>query len=41
VIVPVVSLLTKAPDKALVENCFACYEETHVVKASAVLPEKK
>ena len=26
VIVPVVSLFTRKPDKALVENCFACYE---------------
>ena len=28
IIVPVVSLLTKAPDKANVENCFSCYEGT-------------
>jgi Na+(H+)/acetate symporter ActP len=32
VIVPVVSLLTKAPDKAAVDNCFSCYEETVSVK---------
>jgi len=32
VIVPVVSALTKAPDKALVDNCFSCYEETVTVK---------
>ena len=32
VIVPVVSALTKAPDKAFVENCFSCYEETVTVK---------
>jgi len=32
VIVPVVSLLTKAPDKASVDNCFSCYEETVTVK---------
>ena len=27
VIVPVVSLLTKAPDKAVVENCFSCLKD--------------
>ena len=32
IIVPVVSLLTKAPDKAAVDNCFSCYEETVSVK---------
>jgi SSS family solute:Na+ symporter/sodium/proline symporter len=32
VIVPVVSLLAKAPDKAVVDNCFACYDETVNVK---------
>jgi Na+(H+)/acetate symporter ActP len=32
VIVPVVSMITKAPDKASVENCFSCYEETVTVK---------
>jgi SSS family solute:Na+ symporter len=32
VIVPVASIITKAPDKALVENCFSCYEETVTVK---------
>jgi SSS family solute:Na+ symporter len=32
VIVPVVSVITKAPDKAAVENCFSCYEETVTVK---------
>jgi len=32
VIVPVVSAITKAPDKALVDNCFSCYEETVTVK---------
>jgi Na+(H+)/acetate symporter ActP len=34
VIVPVVSVLTKAPDKALVENSFSCYEATVSVKVS-------
>jgi Na+(H+)/acetate symporter ActP len=32
VIVPVVSILTKAPDKTAVNNCFSCYEETVSVK---------
>jgi Na+/proline symporter len=32
VTVPVISMLTKAPDKAAVENCFSCYDETVNVK---------
>jgi Na+(H+)/acetate symporter ActP len=32
VIVPIVSLFTKAPDNALVEASFSCYEETVSVK---------
>jgi Na+(H+)/acetate symporter ActP len=32
IIVPVVSMLTRAPDKAMIENCFSCYEETVSVK---------
>ena len=32
VIVPLVSLITKAPDKTAVENCFSCYEEEVRVK---------
>ena len=32
VIVPVVSLLTKAPDESHVEDCFRCYQKTHMVK---------
>ena len=35
VIVPVVSLLSPKPDRALVENAFACYE------AKVVVPVKK
>ena len=31
-IVPLVSALTRAPDKASVESCFSCYEETVSVK---------
>ncbi|MDR2884006.1 MAG: sodium:solute symporter [Deferribacteraceae bacterium] len=34
IIVPVVSLLTKAPDKKVVEAQFACYDETVNVKIS-------
>ena len=33
VIVPVVSLLTKAPDKALVDNTFSCYDSMVTVSA--------
>jgi SSS family solute:Na+ symporter len=32
VIVPVLSIFTRAPDKAAVENCFSCYDETVNVK---------
>jgi len=32
IIVPVVSILTKAPDRVSVEYCFACYEQTVSVK---------
>nr|AGS51565.1 hypothetical protein [uncultured bacterium contig00004] len=32
VIVPVVSMITKAPEKSVVDNSFACYEETVSVK---------
>jgi Na+/pantothenate symporter len=39
VIVPVVSMLTKAPKKATVESCFSCYEETIRVKVSEDLGE--
>jgi len=34
IIVPVISILTKAPDKIDVDNCFSCYEETVSVKVS-------
>ena len=33
-IVPIVSLLSSAPQKALVESCFSCYEETIQVKVT-------
>jgi SSS family solute:Na+ symporter len=32
IIVPIISILTKAPDKNAVDNCFSCYEETVSVK---------
>jgi SSS family solute:Na+ symporter len=32
IIVPIISILTKAPDKKDVDNCFSCYEETVSVK---------
>ena len=28
IIVPVISMFSKAPDKAIVDNCFSCYKET-------------
>jgi len=32
VIVPVVSLITRAPQKEAVEHCFSCYDEEVKVK---------
>jgi len=32
IIVPVISILTKAPDKNAVDNCFSCYDELVSVK---------
>jgi Na+(H+)/acetate symporter ActP len=40
VIVPVVSLVTKAPDKASLDNSFSCYEETVSVKVKDDLGNK-
>lgn len=37
VIVPVVSLFTKAPDKWLVDNTFACYDKSNVVTQKTAL----
>ena len=37
VIVPVVSALTKSPDKELVDNAFSCYEQTVSVKVRDTL----
>ena len=39
VIVPLVSLVTKAPDKALIDSAFSCYEETVSVKVRDDLGE--
>jgi len=40
IIVPVVSLFTKKPDKEFVDDCFSCYEETVEVKVSTDLGDK-
>jgi len=40
VIVPVVSLFTRAPAKGVVENCFSCYEEKVTVRAAEILTER-
>ncbi len=40
VIFPVVSLITKKPEKAFVDNCFECYEKEVTVKAKESLSEK-
>ena len=37
VIVPVVSLITKKPDKKFIEQCFSCYDEKTTVKVSSDL----
>ena len=39
IIVPIVSLVTPKPDKKLVEEAFACYEEKVLVPQSAALGE--
>jgi len=39
IIVPLISILTKVPDKTAVDNCFSCYEETVSVKVSDDLGE--
>jgi solute:Na+ symporter, SSS family len=40
IIVPVISILTKEPEKVSVEHCFACYEETVSVKVRDDLGNK-
>lgn len=37
IIVPVVSAFTKAPDKALVDDCFSCYEKKVLVSSKVAL----
>jgi SSS family solute:Na+ symporter len=39
VIVPVVSLLTKAPNKEYVENVFSCYDKKVIVSAADAIGE--
>jgi len=39
IIVPLVSSFTKAPEKAKVDNCFACYDDTVTVKVKNDLGE--
>ncbi len=41
IIVPIVSLFTKKPDKALVEDAFACYEHKVLVRQGHALGEKQ
>ncbi len=40
VLVPVVSIFTRSPDRKLVDNAFSCYEKETVVKQSVALGEK-
>jgi len=41
IVVPLVSLVTKAPDSTLVDSCFACYEEKVLVSAKRALSDKE
>ena len=41
VLVPVVSLFTAKPDKALVDDAFSCYEEKVLVPKSHALGDQK
>jgi len=40
IIVPVISILTKAPDKNTVDHCFNCYDEIVIVRVRDDLGEK-
>ena len=40
IIVPVVSLFTKAPDRALVDDAFSCYDQKVLVKQSEALGDE-
>ncbi|MBR2263653.1 MAG: hypothetical protein IJ917_04800, partial [Firmicutes bacterium] len=37
IIVPIVSLFSKSPDKMFVDDCFACYEKPTVVEQKTAL----
>ena len=39
IIVPLVTMITKAPEKSAVDHCFACYDETVTVKVKNDLGE--
>lgn len=41
VIVPLVSLVTRAPDRAMVDSAFGCYEQTVTVRAKRSLGDDK
>ncbi len=41
VVVPVVSLLTKKPDSAAVDEMFSCYDRTVTVRATTALSDRK
>ena len=41
ILVPIISFITKAPDAALVDSCFACYEEKVLVSAKRALSDKE
>ena len=41
ILVPVVSMFTKAPDKALVENVFSCYDRKVLVSVKDSIGEEK
>ena len=41
IIVPVVSLFTKKPDQALIDDAFSCYEEKVLVTQKSALGDKK
>ena len=41
IVVPLISLVTKAPDSTLVDSCFACYEEKVLVSAKRALSDKE
>lgn len=40
IIVPIVSIFTKKPDKAFIEDCFASYNKTHEVKEKDFISQR-